>query len=415
MIRMFFTCCLFTLLNGSGAVAQEILDAARAGDLARVRALVEADSTQMETMNVNNKTPLIYAAQGGHLKVVAYLVGMGADLNARNSANETSLIYAVYFGHADVVAYLLDHGADPNITSSGGDTALDLAVMNKSERIIGLLAARGAVETRIPAPEVLSLADGIHKIAFSYGEAPNILACAGRDGLLLVDTGWRRTLPDLRKELRKLDDREIVAIINTHEHPDHIEGNDIAGEKTRIISLSHLEELVAGGVILPGDGPLFGRSGRSFDRYYTFDFGGEEIRLIPASGVHTDADMIVHFAGSNVVDMGDLLILQSFPSVTIAVDEYLEILAKVIDVFPEDAILVCGHGKSGTTRDVARYRQMLVTVRETVAGWIDEGRSREEILKDPTLAKYASFGTFIPILNVDYWIEAICRSRGPGQ
>lgn len=415
MIRMFFVCCLFTLLSGSGAVAQEILDAARGGDLARVRALVEADSGQMEVKSVSNKTPLIFAAQGGHLEVVAYLIGMGADLNARNAANETSLIYAVYFGHADVVEYLLDHGADPNITSSGGDTALDLAVMHESERIIGLLAAKGAVETRIPAPEVLSLTGRIHKIAFSYGEAPNILACAGRDGLLLVDTGWLRTLPGLRKELGKIDDREIVAIINTHEHPDHIEGNAIAGEKTLIISLPHLDELVVGGVVRPGEGPLSGRSGMSFDRYYTFDFGGEEIRLIPASGAHTDADMIVHFTGSNVVDLGDLLILQSFPSVTEAVDEYLEILAKVIDVFTEDAILVCGHGKSGTTRDVTRYRQMLIAVREMVTDRIKEGQSREEILKDPARAEYAAFGTFIPILNVDYWIEAICGSRRSGQ
>lgn len=414
MIRMFFVCCVFALLNGSGAVAQEICDAARAGDLARVRALVEADSAQVGARSANNKTPLIFAAQGGHLEVVAYLIDMGAELDARNAANETSLIYAVYFGHADVVEYLLDHGADPNLTSSGGDTALDLAVMRESGPIIGLLAARGAVETPIPAPEVLSLTDRIHKIAFSYGEAPNILACAGRDGLLLVDTGWLRTLPELRKTLGKLDDRGIAAIINTHEHADHIEGNAIAGEKTRIISLRHLDELVAGGAIRPGEGPLSGRSGLSFDRYYTFDFGGEEIRLIPAGGAHTDADMIVHFTGSNVVDMGDLLILQSFPSVTEAVDGYLEILAKVIDVFPEDAILVCGHGNNGTIRDVIRYRQMLITVREAVTGWIDEGRSREDILKHPALAEYASFGTFIPILSVSYWVEAIWRHAKPG-
>lgn len=402
-------CCLLLLLSGTAAVAQEIFDAAKAGDLARVRALVEADSTQLSARSASAKTALTFAAQEGHVEVVAYLVGRGADPNARNVRNETPLLYAAYLGHADVVEFLLAHGADPGIRTADGDTALDLAAIQESWRIIRLLEAAGAVLTPIPAPEVLRLTDRMHRIAFPWGEAPTILACAGRDGWLLVDTGWQRTVPDLLATLKSLDDREIVAIINTHPHADHRQGNVIAGGSTPIIAFAKLGELAAAGVIRAGAGPLAGRSGRSFDSYYTFEFGGEEIRLIPAGGAHTEADLIVHFTRSNVVDMGDLLILQSFPSVTEAVDEYLEILARVSDIFPEDATLVCGHGRGGSVRDVAPYRQMLIRVRDMVTGWIDAGRSREEILKDPALAEFAAFGAFIPVLSVDFWAEAILK------
>jgi glyoxylase-like metal-dependent hydrolase (beta-lactamase superfamily II) len=412
MRRTLLFCCLFLLLGGTGAVvAQEILEAARAGDLARVRAVVEADSSQVSVRSASAKTPLTFAAQEGHLEIVAYLVGVGADPNARNVRNETPLIYAASTGHAEVVEYLLAHGADPGIRTVDGDTALDLATMQESYRIVRLLEAAGAVLAPIPAPQVLRLADRIHQIAFAWGEAPTILACAGRDGWLLVDTGWQRTVPDLLTTLKSLDDREIVAIINTHQHADHCQGNIIAGRSTPVIAFSRLDELAAAGVIRAGAGPLAGRSGRSFDRYYTFDFGGEEIRLIPAAGAHTDADLIVHFTRSNVVDLGDLMILQSFPSVTEAVDEYLEILARVSDVFPEDARLVCGHGAGGAIRDVAPYRRTLVTARDLVTGWIDEGRSREEILKDPALADFAEFSTFIPVLGVGSWVGAIWNSH----
>ncbi len=413
MIRASSLCWVLVLLGGSTAVAQEILDAARAGDLARVEALVEADSAQVSVRSESAKTALTFAAQGGHLEVVDYLIGRGADVNARNVRGETPLIYAAYFGHAEVVECLLAHGADPNLSSSDGSNALDVAAMQGAYRIVRLLEAAGAVATPIPPPEVVPLADGMHRIAFAYGEAPNILARAGRDGWLLVDTGWQRTVPDLLETLKSLDDRGIVAIINTHEHADHCEGNVLATKSTPIIRHARLDELAAAGVIRAGAGPLQGRSGRAFDRYYTYDFGDEEIRLIPAGGAHTDGDLIVHFPRANVVDLGDLLILQSFPSVTEAVDEYLGILATVSDLFPEDAAIVCGHGRGGTIRDVAPYRRMLVAVRDLVAGWMEAGRSREEILKDPALAEFAAFGTFIPVLSVDYWVEAVWKSRQP--
>lgn len=413
MTRMILACGCCLLLTAAAAAAQEIFDAARAGDLARVTALVEADPALVAARSPSAKTPLTYAAQAGHLEVVSYLIGRGADPNAGNVSHETPLIYAAWFGHAEVVACLLAHGADPNLASDSGDNALDVAIMRGFAPIVGLLEAAGAVPTVIGAPELDRLTDRITRIAFPYAEAPNILACRGPDGLLLVDTGWQRTLPDLRRTLRALDERDVVAIINTHDHEDHVGGNAVAGAGAPVITLPGLATLAAAGTIRPGAGPLSGPSGHAFATYFTLDFGGESIRLIPAPGAHTDSDLIVHFTGSNLVDLGDLLILQSFPSVTEAVDEYLEILATVCDVFPADAILVCGHGQGGSTADVARYRDMLVTVRNLVEARLDAGRSREEIVKDAALAEYAAYGTFIPVLGVDYWVDAVCRHRAP--
>ena len=130
----------------------------------------------------------------------------------------------------------------------------------------------------------------------------------------------------------------LKTIINTHLHRDHIAGNGIADEKTVTIDINNLEQMVADGILVAGSGPIKGRSGLSFEKYYTLRFDGEEVRQSLPRGSIQDADMLVHFTRSGVVHMGDLLILQSFPSVTRKAEEYLELLEKVVDVFRVDSV-----------------------------------------------------------------------------
>jgi ankyrin repeat protein len=51
----------------------EVFDAARKGDLEKVRSLVE-QGINKEAIFQHGKTPLHVAAEGGHLKIVQYLV-----------------------------------------------------------------------------------------------------------------------------------------------------------------------------------------------------------------------------------------------------------------------------------------------------------------------------------------------------
>jgi len=411
MARLILTLAAICLLSYSGAGAQEILVAAQVGDLERVQAAVTVDPSRVELRGAYDKTPLIFAAQGGHVEIAGYLIDQGADLNQGNVRNETPLLYGVYFGHFEVVELLLDRGADPNILSSDGDSPLDMAVMLEQDRICSLLRSRGALETEMPPAEVEGLGEDLLRIAYPYAQAPNTVACTDSEGLLLVDTGWLRGMPALRQTLGRRDGREVAVIINTHQHPDHCEGNAIASSQTQVIALPDLQELVADGIVERDHGPWVARDGHSFPETFTFRHGGQVIRLVPVPGIHTDGDMLVYFTGANVVHMGDLLILQSFPSVTREVDQYLEFLDTVCAIFPADATLVCGHGPGGTIADARAYRDMLADVRSQVDLWLDEGRTQGEILDDESLERYAAYGEAIAELSVDYWIRAVCWNR----
>ena len=71
----------------------------------------------------NGNRPLHIAAQNGHLELVRFLLGAGADANARNASGQTALHMATTYDLDDVVKALTDAGADGSITNDDGFAA----------------------------------------------------------------------------------------------------------------------------------------------------------------------------------------------------------------------------------------------------------------------------------------------------
>lgn len=78
-------------------------------------------------INKSGWTPLHYAATGGHLRIVAFLIGAHADLDAASSNGTTALMMGAMYGNAHVVKLLLESGADPSIRNEHQLSALDFA------------------------------------------------------------------------------------------------------------------------------------------------------------------------------------------------------------------------------------------------------------------------------------------------
>lgn len=57
-------------------------------------------------------TPLMEAAQEGHLELVKYLLENNANVHAQTQTGDTALTYACENGHTDVAELLLQYGAD---------------------------------------------------------------------------------------------------------------------------------------------------------------------------------------------------------------------------------------------------------------------------------------------------------------
>lgn len=129
----------------AGLQAGEIHEAAKDGDLAKVRQLVEADRTLAGSEDNERNTPLSLAAQNGRFEVVRFLLSQGADPNVRNRGGGSPLHLAAVAGHAEVVAALLDGKADLEIRDGQRNTPLAAACMRGVKPAVAkLLIGRGA-------------------------------------------------------------------------------------------------------------------------------------------------------------------------------------------------------------------------------------------------------------------------------
>jgi ankyrin repeat protein len=149
---------------------KELFEAVRAGDSARVQALVDADPTlaifaaamqgqteQVEQLLSANRSlvsavstdgwsALHLAAFFGAADTARTLLNKGADVNLRstNAMQNLALHAAAAGGHAEIVKLLLDRGAPASARQHGGWTALHAAAQTGNLEMAQALITAGA-------------------------------------------------------------------------------------------------------------------------------------------------------------------------------------------------------------------------------------------------------------------------------
>jgi glyoxylase-like metal-dependent hydrolase (beta-lactamase superfamily II) len=242
----------------------------------------------------------------------------------------------------------------------------------------------------------------------------NVVVCSGADGAVVVDTGFsKRAVDGLKSLINGWSPAGVRYVISSHEHSDHVAGNAIAPTPKAIITSAGLGAGAAGWPVTRDTGLLKGRSGRTLPAPYTLRASGTDIKLIPRPGLHSDADLIVYFPAEKVVAMGDLLLSESVP----ALDDlggYLLFLDDVLDVFPEDATFISGHGRDLDTAGVRAYRDALKAMIEIVRSNLAAGRTADQMVKDDVLKAYKAQYSMLAFLPVDSLIPRVVTALKAG-
>jgi glyoxylase-like metal-dependent hydrolase (beta-lactamase superfamily II) len=362
------------------ASSQNIFQASSTGNLARLRTLVEADPK---------------------------LVG------ARNPNGFTALHAAALYGQRATADYLLGRGADPNVVAKHSGTPLDVAYEAGQTEFVAWLEPQGARFTPLRF-DVVQVAPAIRRVAFPWGMMNNVVVFSGTGGAVVIDTGFStRAIPELKRLIAGWSAPGITYVVNTHAHGDHVAGNAMAPSPQAVITAASLSAGHPGLPVTREAEPLKGRSGRTLPAPYAWRVGGSDIKLIPRPGLHSDADLIVYFPAERVVDMGDLLLSESVPAVE-DIAGYLTFLDDALDVFPEDATYISGHGRDLDAAGVRAYRDTLKAMGEIIRTNVAAGKTAEQMVKDDVLRAYKAKYSLLEFLAPDALIPRVVNALKQG-
>src|SRR6266571_3066667 len=271
------------------------------------------------------------------------------------------------------------------------------------------------------------------------GAGGNITMQVGDQGILLVDTMYAQLSDKVLAAIRKISNKPIRYIINTHIHPDHTGGNEnlrkagstIAGgnvsfdirdaaEGAQIIAHENVLNRMSApaGSQAPADAwptnTFFGDEKKLF-------FNGEGIEILHLPAAHTDGDSIVFFRRSDVISTGDIFTTTSYPVIDLAaggtingiIDGLNKIVDLIIPVYGQEGgtLVIPGHGRLSDLGDVINYREMATIVRDRVQDMVNKGMTLEQVkAARPTRDYDPLYGSTTGFWTTDMFVEAAYKS-----
>ena len=249
------------------------------------------------------------------------------------------------------------------------------------------------------------------------GRGGNVGVSTGEDGLYIIDDQIRPVTSQLLKAIRKISDKPIRFVLNTHYHADHTGGNEAIGRAGAVI-ISHdnirkrmtTEQVSIFMKNTTAPYPKDALPVLTFNDRMSFHLNGETATAYYVANGHTDGDSIVHFPASNVIHMGDMFFNGLYPYVDLDAGGSMQGLVAAADLalsMADDSTrIIPGHGPLGMTEDLKNYRDYLIKAGANVQELIDKDMNLQQVIAaeptkewDETLGKTwitpAQFTTFI--------------------
>ena len=212
----------------------------------------------------------------------------------------------------------------------------------------------------------------------------------GPEGVFMVDAQYAPLSERIVAAIKKVTDKPIRFLVNTHVHGDHTGGDENFGKMgVTILARENLRYRLAypnpqaNGQPAPAM-PSAGLPMITYDAPVTFHMNGEDIRLIPVRAAHTDGDTLVVFPRNDVIMTGDFFRSVQYPNIDRAnggnMNGMLDGLAMVIGLAGPNTKIIPGHGPTVGRDAVVAHRDMLLTVKNRVEKLIAEGKSQDEVI-----------------------------------
>jgi cyclase len=140
---------------------------------------------------------------------------------------------------------------------------------------------------------------------FGGNSGGNVIFLVTDEGVLVVDNKFYYSYPEIMEQLRKVTDKDIRYMLNTHHHYDHAGSNaDFLADNIPILAHRNVRT----NVLRDERNAPEGAPRILYDTSATVVLGGQEINAYYFGRGHTSGDSVIHFPALRTIHTGDLVL-----------------------------------------------------------------------------------------------------------
>ncbi len=254
---------------------------------------------------------------------------------------------------------------------------------------------------------VRELAPGVY---YYFGDelqhkSANCVWVVFNDYVLVADANYPWGAVEILQEIKKVTQKPVRFVVNTHYHHDHSFGNCVFVDSgaTVVSTTAAAGEMKTLGKIewdrnysgQPLNGYRQEFPSLTFDNRLVFDDGEHRVELIRMGPAHTAGDAVAFLPKEKILVTGDLFVNgnpwgNNVADPDVNYDRWLTVLDTLASW--DVKTVIPGHGEPGTTENLKRQRSYLADMLQQVRRGIKAGKSKEELVKEIDLSKHPVYG-----------------------
>lgn len=258
--------------------------------------------------------------------------------------------------------------------------------------VLGTIAATGLVAITVfgqqaprfpPVDSIEKVADNLYLIP---GAGGNSAAFVHSNGVLLVDTKLKANGQALLDQIKKVSDKPLTHIVNTHTHGDHTGSNSEFPASVQVVVQENTKANMQKMDAFKSEAGKVGLPDRTFKDRMTLLSGKDAVDLYYFGPAHTNGDTLVVFRNARTMHSGDMFATKGQPFIDTSNGgsglAYGATIGKAAAGIKNVDKVITGHSDVMTWQDFADYgefnRLFLSHARASLAA----GKSAEQALED---------------------------------
>lgn len=277
--------------------------------------------------------------------------------------------------------------------------------------VLGLLITAGTLSVAVAGyqaqppqaalPDLVKVKDNLYIIEAS-SPADRSMFTGGNTGVFVMDTGVLVVDTKLANygnqilaKIRKVTDKPVTTIVNTHTHGDHTGSNEGFPTSVEIVAQENTKTNMMKMDAFKGEKAKF-LPKRTFADKLTLFSGKNRVELYYFGAGHTSGDAWVYYPALRVLQTGDMFAWRDAPLLDRANGgsgaEFPRTIDKALGAIKEVDAVIPGHSPVTTLKDLQEYQRYTADLLAATQNAMKAGKSADEAAASMNLTdKYKNY------------------------